>query len=383
MTSLPHLKLVCSREDLRAMSRELCTQPAVAVDTESNSMHAYRERVCLIQFSIPGQDYIVDPLAIQDLAGLQPLFADAGIEKIFHAAEYDLICLWRDFGFKVSALFDTMIAARALGWEQVGLAAILSEQFSVSVSKRFQRADWGKRPLSAEHLAYAQVDTHYLLRLRERQEADLRELGRLPEVREEFERIARASPRSNSAMAVEQQDADRFWRISGARKLSGRESAVLQELYRYRDGVAKRNNQPIFRVMGDNTLLALAQRSPRGKKSLQGITGMTHGQIKKHGDGILQAVRLGLQAEPPQPPRFQRRDRRVAVRYEALREWRKRRAQQRGIVSDLILAREVMWVLARAAPTNMAELESVQDLGPWRRAEYGEEILRILLAASS
>ena len=86
MTSLPHLKLVCSREDLRAMSRELCTQPAVAVDTESNSMHAYRERVCLIQFSIPGQDYIVDPLVLQDLAGLQPLFADAGIEKVFHAA---------------------------------------------------------------------------------------------------------------------------------------------------------------------------------------------------------------------------------------------------------------------------------------------------------
>ena len=111
MTLLPHPQMVCSREDLRAMSRDLRTQPAVAVDTESNSMHAYRERVCLIQFSIPGQDYIVDPLAIQDLAGLQPLFEDAGVEKVFHAAEYDLICLWRDFGWKVNGLFDTMIAA--------------------------------------------------------------------------------------------------------------------------------------------------------------------------------------------------------------------------------------------------------------------------------
>ncbi len=383
MTLLSPPQLVYSPEDLRAMLRDLRTHPAVAVDTESNSMHAYRERVCLIQFSVPGRDYIVDPLALQDIAALQSLFADAEIEKVFHAAEYDLICLWRDFGCKASGLFDTMMAARALGWEQVGLAAILREQFSVSVSKRFQRADWGKRPLSVAQLAYAQLDTRYLLQLRERQAVELRQRGQWPEVREEFDRIARASARSSAAADADRRGADGFWRISGARKLSDRECAVLRELYQYRESVAERQDRPTFQVMGDAILLALAQISPRGTKSLKGVTGMSPVQIHRHGKGILQAVRRGLQAKPPQPPPSRRGDRRVAARYDMLREWRKRRAQRRGLASDVILAREVMWSLARAAPANMAELETVQDLGPWRRAEYGEEILTLLLAASS
>ena len=127
------------------------------------------------------------------------------IEKVFHAGEYDLICLWRDFGWEVRNIFDTMVAARALGWTHIGLAAILKEKFSISVSKRYQRADWGKRPLSDAQLDYAQVDTRYLLQLRERQEAELRGLGRLMEVREEFERIARASRRISSELSVDQQ----------------------------------------------------------------------------------------------------------------------------------------------------------------------------------
>ena len=359
---------------------ELRTQPVIAVDTESNSMHAYRERVCLIQFSIPGKDYIVDPLALQDLASLQLLFADTGIEKVFHAAEYDIICLRRDFGCKVSGLFDTMMAARALGWEQVGLGAILREQFSVSVSKRFQRADWGKRPLSSAQLAYAQLDTHYLLQLRERQEVDLRRRGQWPEVCEEFERIARASAGSRDGVAANRKGVEGFWRINGARQLRDRECAVLRELYQYREGIAERQDHPPFRVMGDATLLALAQRSPRSKRALKGIAGMTGGQIQRHGNGILQAVRRGLQAQPPRPPRSSLGGRVVTARYEALRQWRKRRAQRRGIASDVILAREVLWALARAAPDSMKELESIQDLGPWRRGEYGEELLSLLRA---
>ncbi|HJN41248.1 MAG: HRDC domain-containing protein [Anaerolineales bacterium] len=381
MSAFPPPRLVCSREELRAMLHALRAQPAVAVDTESNSLHAYRERVCLIQFSIPAQDYIVDPLAIHDLAALQPLFADAEIKKVFHAAEYDLICLWRDFGWKVRGLFDTMMAARALGWEQVGLAAILSEQFSVPTSKRFQRADWGKRPLSEAQLAYAQLDTRYLLQLRERQAAALRRRGQWPEVSEEFERIARAGARSSPDSAAGQQAVDGFWRISGARKLDERERAVLRELHQYREGVAKRKDQPLYRVMGDATLLALAQRAPRSKRELHGIDGMIAGQIQRHAKGILPAVRRGLRAKPPPLPSSRSGGRRVAARYEALREWRKRRAQRRGLASDVILARDVLWALARAAPASMAELESVQDLGAWRRAEYGEEILRVLRAA--
>ena len=109
------------------MILDLSGEPVVAVDTESNSLYAYRERVCLIQFSSPEKDYLVDPLEI-DVSTLAPLFASTEIEKIFHAAEYDLLMLDRDFGFRVSNLFDTMVAARILGWKAVGLGSILREQ---------------------------------------------------------------------------------------------------------------------------------------------------------------------------------------------------------------------------------------------------------------
>ena len=383
MISIPSPTLVSSAKQLQAMLRVLLVQPAVAVDTESNSMHAYRERVCLIQFSIPGCDYIVDPLAIQDLTVLQPLFADDGIEKVFHAAEYDMICLWRDFGCKVRGLFDTMMAARALGWERVGLAAILRETFSVSVSKKFQRADWGKRPLSADQLTYAQLDTRYLLRLREHQYQELHKRGQWPEVREEFERISRVSSRNRAGITMNERNTEGFWRINGVRKLSKRECAVLRELYIYRELVAERIDQPISRVIGDGVLLRIAQRSPRVVGTLRGVHGLSGGQIKKYGSGILQAVQRGLRARPPVPPQVIRGGRSVSARYQALREWRKLRAQRRGITSDVILAREVMWALAQAAPTSMAELDSIPDLGPWRRTEYGEEILNLFAETDS
>src|SRR6185436_13242383 len=124
------------------MVAELSIPERIAVDTESNSLHAYRERVCLVQFSTPKKDYVVDPLVIQDLSALAPIFSNPKIEKIFHAAEYDLICLKRDFGFGFVNLFDTMQAARILGYPFVGLDNILAEKFSVTIDKRHQKADW-------------------------------------------------------------------------------------------------------------------------------------------------------------------------------------------------------------------------------------------------
>ena len=120
---------------------ELGREPLVAVDTESNSLHAYRERVCLIQFSIARADFLVDPLALKDLSSLAPIFEDERIEKIFHAAEYDLICLNRDFGFTFTNLFDTSVAARILGREAIGLGSMLEAEFGVRQNKRHQRAN--------------------------------------------------------------------------------------------------------------------------------------------------------------------------------------------------------------------------------------------------
>ena len=125
MSSLPPPILVADKDSLGRLVRVLAPYPVVAIDTESNSLHAYRECVCLIQFSTPAADYIVDPIRLPDLNPLAPFFANPSQQKVFHAAEYDLFCLKRDYHFEFTNIFDTMSAARALGWSQVGLAAIL------------------------------------------------------------------------------------------------------------------------------------------------------------------------------------------------------------------------------------------------------------------
>src|SRR5262245_40598557 len=207
------------------MVAELSAQTRIAVDTESNSLHAYRERVCLIQFSIPKQDYVVDPLVIQDLSSLAPIFFNSDIEKIFHAAEYDLICLKRDYGFTFAHLFDTMQAARILGYSQVGLDNLLAEKFGVSMDKRHQKADWGARPLTSAQIDYARFDTHYLFQLRDLLENELREKGRWEIALEDFALACHVGePKERNINGS-------LWKRFASRKdLSPRELTVISEL---------------------------------------------------------------------------------------------------------------------------------------------------------
>ncbi|HID88596.1 MAG TPA: ribonuclease D, partial [Anaerolineae bacterium] len=191
------LTLVRSQGLLTASLEHLLAHRTVAVDTESNSLYAYHERVCLIQFSTRDADYIVDPLAGLDLSPLGDLFADPAVQKVFHAAEQDVANLKRDFGFRFDSLFDTMWAARILGWPRVGLADVLWETFGVRTDKRYQRYNWGKRPLPPEALKYASRDTHYLLPLRDLQVEALERSGRMEEAAEVFAQLAETPPASN------------------------------------------------------------------------------------------------------------------------------------------------------------------------------------------
>lgn len=369
--SLPPPRLVQSDADVAQLVTLLAAEPALAVDTESNSLFVYRERVCLIQLSTPQTDYIVDPLRA-DARPLAPLFANPQQQKIFHAAEYDLLCLKRDYGFEFANLFDTMSAARTLGWTQTGLAALLAQHFGVKMNKKHQRANWGKRPLSAEQLDYARLDTHYLFQLRDLLLAELIRAGRLAEAQEEFDRLARLKPEPPTP------DPYAFWRVSGAHDLDARQAAVLNELFIYRDQQARRNNVPPFKVMSDETLVALAKKAPLRREDLRGVFGMTEGQIARHGEELLAAVKRGLAAPPARRPKPAPEPDEVRERFEKLRQWRRQKAQARGVESDVIVPREALWELARRAPRTTAELAGLEHLGPWRREAYGQEILRIL-----
>lgn len=368
---LPPHKLIRTPAAWEQCLQELQDQPRLAVDLEANSIYVYLEEVCLIQISIPSQDYIVDPTVGLDLSGLGLLFADPAVEKIFHAAEYDLILVTRQYGWTLNNLFDTMWAARILGVERVGLANILESTFGVRLDKRYQRANWCRRPLSDEQLAYAQADTHFLLELRDRLAAQLKAGGHMAEAREIFAEQTRIQPPDLSF------DPESFWSIDGVRHLSPQGKAILKALSIYRDAEAEQRNRPAFKILQNRTLMQVAREAPRHQQELARIDGMSSGQMRRYGRDILRIVRDNLGAPAPhRPRRRQRVPQDVMERFDTLRTWRKERARQRGVESDVIVSRDALWALAHANPASREGLEGI--LGPWRLRTYGDEILELL-----
>ena len=374
---LPPPLIVDSPCQVASLQQMLQEAKRVAVDTESNSLYAYRPRVCLIQISTDDADALIDPLQLDvkaELACLQDLFADPSVEKVFHAAEYDVMGLRRDFGFSFANLFDTMTAARILGWDQFGLGTILEQRFGISLNKRHQRANWGQRPLSPVLIRYAQMDTHYLLPLRDQLFAMLEAGGHLEEARELFDELCQ----------VEWQEAEfdpqGFWRIGGVHSLEPEGIAVLRELYLYRDEQARQRDVPPFKIMTDQILLGLAATKPRSMRQLAQVVGIGAAQVRRYGMGILEAVRRGLRASPPSPARHYSSysDEQVVRRFEALHSWRKQRAAQRGVSSEVVMPRDALWELAQVAPRNWEQLQAIRSVGPWRLKTYGDEILRVL-----
>ncbi|MGD1995270.1 MAG: HRDC domain-containing protein [Anaerolineae bacterium] len=372
MNRLPRPSVITSPGELKTLLDDLSSQPAVAVDTESNSLHAYHERVCLIQFSTANGDYIVDPLASLDISPLGDLFADSTIQKVFHAAEQDVGWLKRDLGCSFASLFDTMWAARILGWPRVGLADVLEETFDVHTKKRYQRYDWGRRPLKPEAISYAQLDTHYLLPLRDLQMEALERTKRIAEAGRIFSQLEQTPP------AAPPFGPEGFWRLKEADDLRDRERAVLWELYLWRDQVAREWNRPPFRVISRRTLVALARARPRRMEDLRRVRGVKRHHVRRYGRAILEAVSRGNRGPIPKLPPCQSREKAVRERYRALRAWRRGVSEGRGREPETILSNATLWALAERNPADMDELKDMEELKASKLRPYGPDILHVL-----
>ncbi len=353
------------------MVADLSVQSRVAVDTESNSLHAYREQVCLIQFSTPKNDYVVDPFVLEDLGLLAPLFASPAIEKIFHAAEYDLICLRRDFGFEFSNLFDTMQAARILGYGFVGLDNILSKKFDIKIDKRHQKADWGARPLTPAQLDYARFDTHYLFQLRDLLEGELREKERWELALEDFALAC------NVDEPKEKVNGSSWKRFAARKDISPRELTILYELCFSRDLIAEKLDRPPFKVMADDMLLEIARNLPEKEGDLVDL-GLSLRQIRLWGGEILTATRRGVEAPLVKREQAKHPSDAVLRRLDKLKTWRKNMAKELSVESDIVLPKMYVSALAESPPKSLQELESVMRESPTRFSKYGSQIYRLI-----
>ena len=262
-------KLIASQPELDTFLEYISDAKHLAVDSESNGYFAYRPRVCLIQISRNHEDFILDPLALEDISPLGRIFADPSIEKVLHAAENDLIGFKKDFRFRMQNVFDTSVASRLLGRSKLGLARILGEEFGVKLDKKYQRCNWEKRPLSPEQLYYAQLDTHFLIDLRNRLHRELLRKNLWSLAQEEYARLEqiRLNP-------PRKWDPDGYLRLKGAQKLSGPSLRVLKELSAYRERLARSANKAPFRVMNNEFMVRVAREMPGNVASLLRVRGL-------------------------------------------------------------------------------------------------------------
>lgn len=360
--------------ELECAAARLSGCAAIALDSESDSLHHHFEKVCLLQIAADsGEVLLIDPLACKDLGALGPVLADARVVKVLHGADYDVSTLKRDFGFEFAALFDTMLAARLLGRRELGLQALAAAELGVTLSKANQRDDWSRRPLTPAQEHYAAEDVRHLIALRQRLHAALVARGRLAWLEEECEAVAALEPAARRA------DPEAFLRVKGAARLTPRGLAVLRELVAWREALAASTDVPAYRLMGTETLVAVAATPPRDMAELMRVRGLSP-LARRAARDVLSAVERARALPGDALPTFPRPARPVIPddvkqRTRALRQWRQDEAARLALDVSVVLPQRLLDKIAQAAPRTTGELVAVPGLRRWRIATFGEALL--------
>lgn len=355
--------------------RSLEGQPLLAVDTEAASFHRYHDRTYLLQVSSRDQTAVIDPLTVKSLDRLGRMLEDPSVEIIFHDADYDLRMLDRDYQFRVNRVFDTRLAAQLLNEPGIGLAALLDKHFGITLDKKYQRADWSRRPIIPEMLAYAAMDTRYLAQLRDILRERLAQVDRLSWAEEEFALLTRIrfSPGGDEG----------FWKLKGSKLLRGQAVTILRELYEWRDQQARQLDRAPFRVLNNETLIDLARLQPRDMAALGAIRGLSPEMVQRRGSELLAAIERGLavpEDEIPRPERGirTRPDPAFVERLDRLKLARNAAAIRLDLAPGVLCPNGTLEEVARAQPGTLTDLEGIGELRTWQRQVLGPELLKAL-----
>lgn len=353
---------------------------ALALDTEGASFHRFVDRIYLLQLSTDAHEAIIDPLPIGTPSRLGTLLEDPQVEVVLHDADYDLRLLHQDYGWRVTNLFDTRVAAQLLGLRAFGLAALLEQYFGVKLDKKHQRADWSMRPLTADMLDYAAQDTRHLLGLRDRLRAELEQKGRWHWAQEEFARA--------EGTRWEPETGDGFLRLKGARDLTRRELARLRELVRWRDGIAAELDRATFRVAGNEVLLDLARVAPTTRDALFGVKGFPRGMSEPRAQEALQAIARGNAVPESDLPRFPKatrwdRDPDFDDRVAKLKAVRDAAATQLDLDPGVLCSRDRMEAVARRQPMQVEEFAEIPGMRRWQAEVLAPGFIRALGGTSA
>jgi ribonuclease D len=344
----------------------------VAVDTEADSLHSYFDKVCLIQISVPDEDLIVDPLAKIDLAKFGELLANPDITKVLHGGDYDLRILHRDFGFIVHNLVDTSICAQLLGYEGIGLAALLERHFGVKLNKTHQRADWSMRPLPQDMLEYAATDTRYLTRLAAKLREELVALGRWEWALEEFARLENVRYRESTV-----EEGESWRKVKSIGGLDRRSLAVIRDVYNWRDSIARNADRPPFKVLGNEQMLELAKIKPVAVRDLAAMKGFSRYHTDRYGRELVNIVKRVMEIPEEQLPEKNDpkpwiRDKALEARIERLKRVRDKFAKELKIDPSVLAARHI---LSGVATSGTLDVPAMRE---WQKKVIGEALLAAL-----
>jgi ribonuclease D len=357
---------------------EVAASSAVVIDTESDSLYHYHQKICLIQVATErGAAYLLDPLEGFPVEALRAPLEDPALTKVFHGADYDIALLKAKAGIGIRTIHDTMIAARFLGRTEVGLQATLRDELGLTISKGNQKDDWSERPLSEAQLQYALTDVNHLLEVMAKQRAALEALGRLAWVQEECEalELLHGLPGKPDPREV-------FRDVKGVSALSPRALAIFRELIACRETIADELDLPPFRIAVNESLLALARAEKDGGRDAV----LSHVRRREYCDRFHAAVLLGLGIPDAELPKLER-GRRIELplaqqrRVAAMKEWRKAAATRIGLELSLVIPQRLIDRIAEAAPSSLASLQAVEGLRRWRVEAFGDEILRAIKAS--
>jgi ribonuclease D len=276
-----------------------------------------------------------------------------------------------------------MTSAQVLGYPSIGLAALIEHHFGITVPKDEQRSDWSRRPLTDKQLTYAAGDVLYLIRLTAKLEKELEKAGRRSWAQEEFEAVTKRE------WPEREFDTHGHLRIKGAKKLDDKQLTVLRELYLMRDARAREIDRPTFKVLGNRTLLELAETQPKKLSELSSVKGVTELILRRMGKELLEAIKTGRAATKQPPPTVvptngrKRMDRKTERLVNRLKRWRQTRAPELSLDPGVLCPNASLEAIAWRNPKKQSELAEVTELKRWFVREFGNEVLEVVSAESN
>ena len=375
------VRYIHTTDGLERVTRSLAAAGDLAVDCEAAGFHRYSDRLCLLQLSTTSETFVLDPLGLELTTHLKPHLEDPARRILMHGGNYDLRLLGRDLDIRVARLADTQVAASFLGESATGLQSLLDRHLGVRLAKKYQKADWAKRPLPRDMIDYAASDTCHLHRLTDVLEEKLRELHRLHWAEDECRWLV-----ASAAQSLEPETPpDPVTRFKGARRMDARTLTALRKAIAWRDRIARSLDRAPFRVATDAALLAAVVAQPASVRQLADVKGFSPRLAARSGRALLEALgrvrgmsNRDLKPYPagrrgrgrPTPEEEATLDRITAVRNSV--------AEELGLDRGRVMANHLLREVVAGQPASLAELEAMPGVRGWQVEIMGRRLMEAL-----